>query len=51
MAREIILPSYSVKNLENNKPENVVTRFTRPIILDGNQEYEVGLNRRLRGSI
>ena len=30
-----------VKNIENNKPENFVTRFKRPIILDNNSEYEV----------
>ena len=45
MTREIVLSSYLVKNIENNKPENFVTRFNRPIILDNNSEYEVGLNR------
>ena len=44
MAREIVLSSYSVKNLENNKPENFVTRFARPITLDNNSEYEVELS-------
>ena len=45
MEREIVLSSYSVKNQGNNKPENFVTRFTKPIILDSNYEYVLGLNR------
>ena len=39
------LSSYSVKNKDNNKPENFVTDFVRPIILDNNHEYMIGLNR------
>ena len=38
MEREIVLSSYSVKN-KDNKPENFVTNFIRPIILDNNHEY------------
>ena len=45
MEREIVLSSYSVKNQGNNKPENFVTRFNQPIILDSNNEYVIGLNR------
>ena len=45
MEREIALFSYSVKNTGNNQPENFVTKFTRPIILDSNHEHAIGLNR------
>ena len=45
MEREIVLSSYSAKNKDNNKPENFVTDFVRPIILDSNHEYMIGLNR------
>ena len=45
MEREIVLSSYSVKNKDNNKPENFVTDFVRHIILDSNHEYMIGLNR------
>ena len=37
--------SYSVKNTGNNKPENFTIKFTRPIILDSNTQYALGLNR------
>ena len=45
MDREIVLSSYSVKNTVNNKPENFTTKFTRPIVLDSNSQYVIGLNR------
>ena len=45
MDREIVLSSYSVKEIPFNKPENFVTKFTRPIILQSNNEYQLGLNR------
>ena len=45
MQREIVLSSYSVKNQGNNKPEDFTTNFTRPIILDNNEQYVIGLNR------
>ena len=45
MEREIVLSSYSVKNQGNNKPEDFMTKFTRPIILDSNKQYVIGLNR------
>ena len=39
MEREIVLSSYSVKNKDNNKPGNFITKFTKPIVLDNNHEY------------
>ena len=45
MEREIVLSSYSVKNKGSNKPENFLTRFNKPITLDSNYEYVIGLNR------
>ena len=45
MDREIVLSSYSVKEIPFNKPEIFVTKFTRPIILPSNNEYQPRLNR------
>ena len=45
MDREIVLSSYSVKDQGNNTPQNFTTKFNRPIILDNNYQYTVGLNR------
>ena len=45
MQREIVLSSYSAKNQFDNKPEDFTTNFTRPIILDNNKQYVIGLNR------
>ena len=45
MEREIVLSSYSVKNQGDNKPEDFTTNFTKPIILDNNKQYVIGLNR------
>ena len=45
MEREIVLSSYSVKNKGDNKPEDFTTNFTRPITLDSNKQYTIGLNR------
>ena len=45
MQREIVLSSYSVKNQYGNKPADFTTNFTRPIILDNNKQYVIGLNR------
>ena len=45
MEREIVLSSYEVKNEGNNTPSNFITKFNRPIILDSNYEYVVGLNQ------
>ena len=45
MDREIVLSSYSVKNQGNNTPQDFTTKFNRPITLDSNSQYVVGLNR------
>ena len=45
MDREIVLSSYNVKGQGNNTPQNFITKFNRPIILDRNSQYAVGLNR------
>ena len=45
MDREIVLSSYDVKNQGNNTPQNFTTKFNKPIILDRNAQYVVGLNR------
>ena len=45
MDREIVLSSHSVKGQGNNTPQNFVTKFNIPIILDSNSQYVVGLNR------
>ena len=45
MEREIVLSSYSVKNQGNNKPGDFTTTFNRLIVLDGNKQYVIGLNR------
>ena len=45
MNKELILSSHSVKNENNNKPSDFQIKYTNPIILDPNKQYEVGLNR------
>ena len=45
MEREIVLSSYLNVSSANNKPANFVTNFDRPIVLDSNHEYVIGLNR------
>ena len=45
MEREIVFSYYLVKNEGDNKPGNFVIKFRRPIILDNNHEYVIGLNR------
>ena len=45
MDREIVLSSYDVKDQGNNTPQNFTTKFNKPIILDRNSQYAVGLNR------
>ena len=44
MEREIVLSSYNIRNQGNNKPENFVTHFNKPMSLDSNYEYVIGLN-------
>ena len=36
MDREIVLSSYNVKDQGNNTPQNFITKFNIPIILDRN---------------
>ena len=43
MEREIVLSSYNSEG--SKKPANFVTKFSKPIILDNNQEHMIGLNR------
>ena len=45
MERQLILSSHSVKNINNNKPGDFTIRYTNPIMLDSNKQYEIGLNR------
>lgn len=45
MDREIVLSLASVKDFENNRPGDFTTRFYRPLVLDSNFEYGIGLNR------
>ena len=51
MERELVLSSYEVKNIGNNKPENFVTKYDNALILDRNKEYAVGLNRIINMSL
>ena len=44
MDREIVLSSYSVKDEGNNTPRDFTIKFNRPLILDKNYQYIVGLN-------
>ena len=45
MEREIVLSSYSVKNIPGNKAKDFVTKFNKPIILNNNIQHVIGLNR------
>lgn len=45
MERELVLSSYSVKDVNNNKPEDFRRKLSRTISLDPNQGYNNGLNR------
>ena len=45
MDREIVLSSYNVKSQGKNTPQNFITQFNKPIMLDRNSQYMVGLNR------
>ena len=45
MERETVLSSYSVKSIPGNRPEDFVTKFSKPITLDSNYEHILGLNR------
>lgn len=45
MDREIVLSSYKVKGQRNNTPQDFTIKLNRPMILDRNSQYVVGLNR------
>ena len=45
MDRQLILSSHAVKNRNGNKPGDFTIKYTNPIILDPNRQYEIGLNR------
>ena len=45
MNRQLILSSHAVKNQNGNKPSDFTIKYTNPIILDPNRQYEIGLNR------
>ena len=45
MERQLILSSHSVKNKNGNKPSDFTIKYNNPIILNPNQQYEIGLNR------
>ena len=51
MDKEIVLSSYSVKKIPFNKSEHFAIKFTRPIILPSNNEYQLGLNRIINMSL
>ena len=45
MNRQLVLSSHSVKNKNGNKPGDFTIKYTNPITLDPNRQYELGLNR------
>ena len=45
MNRQLVLSSHSVKDKNVNKPSDFTTKYSNPIILDQNREYEIGLDR------
>ena len=45
MNRQLILSSHSVKNINGNKPGDFIIKYTNPIILNPNRQYELGLDR------
>ena len=45
MNRQLVLSSLSVKNKNGNKPGDFAIKYTNPIILDPNRQYELGLDR------
>lgn len=42
MERELVLSSYYVKDVNNNKPEDFRRKLSRTISLDSNQGYNIG---------
>ena len=45
MDRQLILSSHSVKNKNGYKPGDFTIKYTNPITLDPNRQYELGLDR------
>ena len=45
MNRQLVLSSHSVKNINGNKPSDFTIKYTNPIKLDSNKEYQIGLDR------
>ena len=44
MERHIALSSFSARGEGNNRPGDFTVKFSEPIVLDSNYQYEVGLN-------
>ena len=49
--KRIALSSYNNKDSLSNIPENFVTKFNRPLTLDGNYLHAIGLNRIINMSL
>ena len=45
MNRQLVLSSHDVKNTNGNTPSDFAIKYTNPIILDSNKQYEIGLDR------
>jgi len=45
MKRQLVLSSHAVKNNNGNKPSDFTIKYTNPITLDLNKEYQIGLDR------
>ena len=45
MNRQLVLSSHTVKNQSCNKPSDFTIKYSNPIILDSNRQYEIGLDR------
>ena len=45
MKRQLVLSSHTVKNDNGNKPNDFTIKYTNPITLDPNKEYQIGLDK------
>ena len=45
MNRQLVLSSHTVKGISGNKPSDFTIKYSNPIILDSNRQYEIGLDR------
>ena len=45
MKRQLVLSSHAVINNNGNKPSDFTIKYTNPITLDPNKEYQIGLDR------